>query len=132
LERLLVKIARGGWSHILVVLLVPGALAAVFFYFGWLVAAAAMAVLAAVLVAFMVYFFRDPDRPALADGAVVVSGADGWVRCVEEVPEPRFLKTDCLRISTFLTPFRCPREPGSRRGYGAPSRLHPGQAPAHH
>lgn len=99
------KIARGGWSHILVVLLAPGALAVVFFYFGWLAAAAALAVLAALLVAFMVYFFRDPDRPALADGAVVVSGADGWVRCVEEVPEPRFLKTDCLRISTFLTPF---------------------------
>lgn len=53
----------------------------------------------------MVYFFRDPERPPLADGAVVVSGADGWVRCVEEVEEPRFLKTACLRISTFLTPF---------------------------
>mgnify|MGYP003585733267 CR=1 FL=1 len=99
------NIARGGWSHILIVLLVPAGLAALFFYLGWAWAAGAMVVLAALLTAFMVYFFRDPDRPALADGAVVVSGADGWVRCVEEVPEPRFLKTDCLRISTFLTPF---------------------------
>jgi phosphatidylserine decarboxylase len=88
-----------------VVLLVPGAPAAFFFYMGWIWAGAIALVLAAVLVAFMVYFFRDPDRPALADVAVVVSGADGWVRCVEEVPEPRFLKTNCLRISTFLTPF---------------------------
>ncbi len=99
------KLARGAWSHLLVVLLVPGAPAAFFFYMGWIWAGAIALVLAAVLVAFMVYFFRDPDRPALADVAVVVSGADGWVRCVEEVPEPRFLKTNCLRISTFLTPF---------------------------
>lgn len=64
-----------------------------------------MAVLAIILVAFMVYFFRDPDRPPLEDVAVVVSGADGWVRCVEQIQEPRFLKTECLRVSTFLTPF---------------------------
>lgn len=105
MERLLLKIARGGLAHILVVSLVPGGLAAFFLYLGWPVAAAVSVAVGLLLAAFMVYFFRDPDRPQLADGAVVVSGADGWVRCVEQVPEPRFLKTDCLRISTFLTPF---------------------------
>ena len=99
------KLARGASSHLIAVTLVPGALAGLFFYLGWAWVAGAALVLAAVLIAFMVYFFRDPDRPPLADGGVVVSGADGWVRCVEEVPEPRFLKADCLRISTFLTPF---------------------------
>lgn len=99
------KLARGAWSHILVVLLVPGGLAGLFFYVGWAWAAIPAAVVAVILTAFMFHFFRDPDRPQLADTAVVVSGADGWVRCVEEVPEPRFIKADCLRISTFLTPF---------------------------
>ncbi len=64
-----------------------------------------MVALAILLTGFMVYFFRDPDRPAAADTSLVLSGADGWVRCVEQVPEPRFLRTECLRISTFLTPF---------------------------
>ena len=64
-----------------------------------------MVALAILLTAFMVYFFRDPDRPTVGDASLVLSGADGWVRCVEQIPEPRFLKTDCLRISTFLTPF---------------------------
>ena len=97
--------ARGAWSHLLVVSLLPGGLALLCFYLGWVWAAVVLLALAVILTAFMVYFFRDPDRPVVADGAVVVSGADGWVRCVEEVPEPRFLKKDCLRISTFLTPF---------------------------
>ncbi len=67
--------------------------------------AVATALIAFVIVLFLVYFFRDPDRPALADPGVVVAGADGWVRCIEEMPEEKFLKTECVRISTFLTPF---------------------------
>lgn len=67
--------------------------------------AVATALVAIVIVLFLVYFFRDPDRPALADPGVVVAGADGWVRCIEEMPEEKFLKTECVRISTFLTPF---------------------------
>jgi phosphatidylserine decarboxylase len=100
-----VKLAKGFGSHILAVLVVGGGLAALFYWLGWGVAVALVAALVVVLAAFLVYFFRDPDRPALQDSGVVVSGADGWVRCVEEMPEPKFLKTDCVRISTFLTPF---------------------------
>ena len=99
------KLAKGFWSHIWVVLAVGGGLAALFHWLCWAIPFYAVAALVAVLVLFLIYFFRDPDRPALADGAVVVSGADGWVRCVEEMPEDKFLKTACVRISTFLTPF---------------------------
>ena len=57
------------------------------------------------LVAFMVYFFRDPERQAPADADVIVSGADGWVRSVERIPEARYLKCDTVRISVYLTPW---------------------------
>ena len=99
------KLARGAWSHLLAVILVPGLGAALFYHFGLTWGVGAMVALAILLTGFMVYFFRDPDRPTVADTSLVLSRADGWVRCVEQVPEPRFLKTDCLRISTFLTPF---------------------------
>lgn len=99
------KLAQGFWSHTWVALAAGGGMTA---FFAWLdlpgvAVAAALATAASVL--FLVYFFRDPDRPTLADPSVVVAGADGWVRCIEEMPEEKFLKTDCVRISTFLTPF---------------------------
>lgn len=99
------KLARGFWSHALVVLAAGGGITALF---AWLRApglAVAAAWVTAALELFLVYFFRDPDRPALADPGVVVAGADGWVRCIEQMPEEKFLKTECVRISTFLTPF---------------------------
>lgn len=99
------KLAKGFGGHFIVVWLVGGGLAALFYGAGWGPAAVGVVALLAVLTAFLVYFFRDPDRPALTDSNVVVSGADGWVRCVEEMPEEKFLGVQCVRISTFLTPF---------------------------
>lgn len=105
MENGLVKLAKGFGSHLIVVLAVLGGMAALAVAVGWILVAAISGVLAAVAIAFLVYFFRDPDRPVIADSGVVVSGADGWVRCVEHLPETRFLKAECVRISTFLTPF---------------------------
>lgn len=57
------------------------------------------------IVAFMVYFFRDPERVPPPDDVSVYSGADGWIRSVERITEARYLKRDTLRISTYLTPW---------------------------
>ena len=54
---------------------------------------------------FMIYFFRDPERESPSGDNLVVAGADGVVRTVEEMPEPTYLKTDAVRISIFLNPF---------------------------
>jgi phosphatidylserine decarboxylase len=54
--------------------------------------------------AFMLYFFRDPERVSPEGEGVIVSGADGVVRAVEELPEHQFLKADCVRVSVFLSP----------------------------
>lgn len=99
------KIAKGGWSHILLPLLVLGAAGyglsvSGHSYIAWVCYATAL-----ILAGFMVYFFRDPERAVIADPNIVVAGADGWVRRVEEQDEPKYLQGRTVRISTFLTPF---------------------------
>ena len=99
------KIAKGGWSHILIPTLVMGAAgyglaSAGHTYLAWVCYGIGLA-----LAGFMVYFFRDPERAVIADPNVVVAGADGWVRRVEEIDEPKYLQSRTVRISTFLTPF---------------------------
>jgi phosphatidylserine decarboxylase len=64
--------------------------------------------LAAVMVAYMLYFFRDPARSAPADAQAVVSGADGHIANIITLTGPEF-RTACLRagvteeqMGTFL------------------------------
>jgi len=61
--------------------------------------------LTVVSVSFFVYFFRDPERIPPADPDAILSGADGVVRAVEKVEEPRYIKGKATRISIFLNPF---------------------------
>ncbi len=97
------KIARGGWSHIAVGIVIGGL--GVFALnhrmpVGWF-----LLLVGGLITAFMVYFFRDPERVAPNEPGVIVSGADGWVRSVEQISEGRYLKRDTIRISTYLTPW---------------------------
>jgi phosphatidylserine decarboxylase len=57
------------------------------------------------LTAFVLYFFRDPERPLPADEAIIVSAADGLVVGVEEMEEPDFHLGPMLRIAVFLSVF---------------------------
>lgn len=54
---------------------------------------------------FMLYFFRDPERTPACGPDEFVSAAEGVVRSVEFMEEPRFLKCPAVRISVFLNPF---------------------------
>ncbi|HMO50957.1 MAG TPA: phosphatidylserine decarboxylase [Kiritimatiellia bacterium] len=98
------KIARGGWSHIAVGLLV-GVVGGFSLYHQFMLAGVLLLIAGVLLTAFMVYFFRDPERVSPSDPDVVVSGADGWVRSVERISEARYLKRDTVRISVYLTPW---------------------------
>jgi len=60
---------------------------------------------AAICAAYLLFFFRDPERMAPADPAAVVAGADGRVMSIVKLEEKHFLKTECLRISIFLSLF---------------------------
>jgi len=55
--------------------------------------------------AFLLFFFRDPDRVPPLDSAAILSGADGRVMSVTRLQEKNHLNTDCIRISVFLSIF---------------------------
>jgi len=54
--------------------------------------------------AFVVYFFRDPERATPSGDALVVSPADGRVVVIAKVREERFIGGDAVQISIFMSP----------------------------
>lgn len=100
----MLRIARGGWSHIGVGVAL-GLAGAVAYYYGFTITGWIVGLIGLVVIGFMVYFFRDPDRVTSTDPKAIMSGADGWIRLVENMPEDKYLGTQTVRISTFLTPF---------------------------
>lgn len=99
------RIVKDGWSLILGIPVVGLGLGFVCCSLGWKGPAWLLAGIGLVGGAFMLYFFRDPERVGPEDPSVFVAGADGLIRCVETIQEERFLKTACVRVSIFLSPF---------------------------
>ncbi len=60
--------------------------------------------LSALLLLFMLFFFRDPDRDIPDDPSLLLSPADGKVVLVKEVEEPIYIKGKATQISIFLSP----------------------------
>ncbi|HMP74330.1 MAG TPA: phosphatidylserine decarboxylase [Kiritimatiellia bacterium] len=98
------QLAKGGAAHLLagVALLVPGA---GLLAYGFPIAGGLLLVVFALYMAFMLYFFRDPDRAAPTDPSIIVSGADGWIRSVERIDDPPHFGRPSVRVSTYLTPW---------------------------
>ncbi len=74
----------------------------------WLIEWTGLAVLTALLTAWIVYFFRDPDRVAPLRDGLIVSAADGEISSIEKVKPARELglgEAERVRISTFLSVF---------------------------
>ena len=78
-----------------------GAVTIVTFSFGdlW------MALPMSVVTAFVIWFFRNPNRKISEDNRVVVSPADGKVITIENVTENDLLKCPCKKISIFMSLF---------------------------
>lgn len=93
----MIKIAPEGWPFIMV----SAALTLIVFILtkNW------YAALPAVLVLFMLFFFRDPDRTIPQDDNIFVSPADGKVIVIKDVEEPLYLKKKVKQISIFMSPF---------------------------
>ncbi len=59
--------------------------------------------LAVIGCAYMLYFFRDPERLTPDDPTLVFAGADGKIMAIKEVVEDKHLHTNAVRISIFLS-----------------------------
>lgn len=68
-------------------------------WLGWWIPAA----LAALLLAFLLLFFRDPTRHPPTDPLALVSPADGKVICVDEAEDPCFGLGKFRRVGIFLS-----------------------------
>jgi len=64
-----------------------------------------LALLAGLVAAFSLYFFRDPERQIPPGEAWVLSPADGRVLKVETVEEPDYIQGPALKISIFMSVF---------------------------
>jgi phosphatidylserine decarboxylase len=56
-------------------------------------------------IAYVFYFFRDPDREAPADPNEIVAAADGKIAEIKEMVEPYVLKKPMKRVAIFLSVF---------------------------
>lgn len=87
-------IAREGWIFIalaLILIVVVYVLAPEWTFFPF------------VLMLFTAFFFRNPRRNIPAEDGVIVSPADGVVMKVEPSYEDRFLNSDSVKVSIFLS-----------------------------
>lgn len=64
-----------------------------------------LAVIPAVILALIVYFFRDPPREIPADPTAIVSPADGTIAEITEVDHYDFFNGPAVRIGIFLSIF---------------------------
>ncbi|MEX2114163.1 MAG: phosphatidylserine decarboxylase family protein [Pirellulales bacterium] len=64
-----------------------------------------LAIAPAVLLAFVLYFFRDPPRSVPRDAGLLVSPADGTVAEVTELAHDEFVGGPAVRIGIFLSIF---------------------------
>jgi phosphatidylserine decarboxylase len=62
-------------------------------------------VVVAWVIAFVIYFFRDPDRALPSGEDIIVSAADGLVVGIDEMEEPDFHLGPMIRIAVFLSVF---------------------------
>ena len=65
----------------------------------------AMLILSILFYAFLVSFFRKPDRSIIdKDPNTLFSPCDGEIVVIEKVMETEFLKKECLQVSIFMSP----------------------------
>ncbi len=92
-----IPIAAEGWPFIIPLAVIT----ALLFALGWKNTGAVVLV----LTLFVLFFFRDPERPVPAGDNLVVSPADGRVIVIKDIFEPTYLKQEVRQISIFLSVF---------------------------
>lgn len=57
-----------------------------------------------ILALIVIRFFRIPARELVHNPNQIIGSADGTIVVIERIIEPEFLKTECIQISTFMSP----------------------------
>jgi phosphatidylserine decarboxylase len=70
----------------------------------YLIGNAWIAVVPFLLFLFMLWFFRDPERVPPAGDDAFVAPADGKIIVIQSLREDRYLNTDVLMVSIFMSP----------------------------
>ena len=98
-------ITRYGYDvvGVVVALCVIGIASTLYFVDGRLVKSI-LIVIALALLAFTLYFFRDPERRSPSSNGVVLSPADGTVVLIQPVREDEFIGGDAVQVSIFMSP----------------------------
>lgn len=109
------------WHYLLVL---TGLLALLYFTFP------VLTVLPALLIIFILFFFRNPRREVPADKNLILSPADGVIMKIDEIFEEKFIKDKAIRISIFLSIFnvhlnRSPLQGEVRYRYYRPGKFIP-------
>jgi phosphatidylserine decarboxylase len=89
-------IVPDGWVFILILGIITA------FFFIW---KPYLAIIPLILLIFVGFFFRNPEREIPTQIGLVVSPADGVVMNVEQVWEDRYLKSEATRVRIFLNVF---------------------------
>lgn len=74
-----------------------------------------LAVIPGILFLFVAFFFRNPSRTVPTDKGLLISPADGVIMDITEIYEDKFLMSNAIKVSIFLSIFnvhlnRCPMD----------------------
>ncbi len=97
------KISREGYTTIFIVNIFVSISVILTFEFGqvWL----ALLIPMILIELLVIYFFRDPERAITPGDNLIIAPADGKVILVKEVREDKYLKSEAIQISIFLSVF---------------------------
>lgn len=84
-------------------------------------------ILSLIALMLVLQFFRNPNRPPLAEPEHIVSPVDGKVVIIEEVFEPEYFKDKRLQVSIFMSPLNVHVTRYPLSGEVVFSKYHPGK-----
>lgn len=64
-----------------------------------------LSIIGLILLAFVIFFFRNPHREVPKGDNLVVSPADGRIMSISEIDEPTFLNSKAIKVTIFLSIF---------------------------
>ncbi len=98
-------VTRYGYDVVVAAVVIAVAVsAAAILFVGWRPVRFGVPAAALILLAFTIWFFRDPERATPAGDGLIVSPADGTVVLIAPVEDHEFVMGPAVQISIFMSP----------------------------